>query len=109
MRVLLDESLPLRLADQLEGVSEETVFDRAWSGLKNGDLLRAAEEDFEAFVSADQQLPYQQNLGAFALRVVILAARTNRLEDISPLVPEALAQLRRLEEGEVAVVRADSR
>lgn len=109
MRVLLDESLPRRLAVHLDTVGVETVFDRGWSGLKNGELLRAAEKDFDAFLSADQQLPFQQDLQAFSIRVVILAAHTNRLEDLVPLVPDAMVELGRLQEGEVAVVRASSK
>ena len=107
MRVLLDESLPLRLARHLEGVAAETVFDRRWSSLTNGELLRAANEDFDGFLTADQSLPYQQNVARFSLRIVVLAARTNRLADLLPLVPAALAEFRRLEEGEFAVIRAE--
>lgn len=105
MRVLLDESLPLRLARHLEGVDAKTVIDRGWSGLTNGDLLRAAEESFDGFLTADQSLPYQQNLEQFSICVVVLAARTNRLVDLLPLVPAALAAFRSLESGEFAIVR----
>lgn len=88
MRLLLDESIPRRLARYLTGVDVETVYDRNWSGLKNGDLLRAAEADYDGFVTADQNLQYQQNLMGFKLRVAVLAARTNRLPDLLVLVPE---------------------
>ena len=105
MRVLLDESLPLRLARHLEGVEAETVIDRGWSGLTNGELLRTADENFDGFLTADQSLPYQQNLEQFSIRVVVLAARTNRLVDLVPLVPAALNAFRRLEPGEFATIR----
>ncbi len=108
MRVLLDESLPRRLAAQLEGVSAETVVDRGWSGLKNGELLRTAAEEFDAFLTADQSLPHQQNISSFALRIVVLAGRTNRLEDLLPLIPAALAELTRLSEGEFGVDKTES-
>ena len=39
MRVLLDESLPRRLARHMSGVEADSVFDQGWSGLKNGALL----------------------------------------------------------------------
>ena len=33
-----------------------------WTGIKNGDLVRLAEEQFDVFVTSDQNLRYQQNL-----------------------------------------------
>ena len=90
MRLLLDESIPRRLARHLTGVDVDTVFDRNWAGLRNGELLRAAEPDYDVFVTADQNLQYQQNLEGFEIRVAVLAARTNRLHDLLVLVPELL-------------------
>ena len=105
MRVLLDESLPRRLAQHLPGVEAQSVFDRGWSGLKNGALLEVAEKEYDVFLTADQNLPLQQHLPRFNLSVVVLAARTNRIEDLMPLIPRALEEFRRLEMGESSVVR----
>ena len=81
------------------------MFDQGWSGLKNGALLKLAEKEYDAFLTADQNLPNQQHIPRLNIRVVVLAARTNRLEDLIPLVPPALEECRRLATGEVAVVR----
>jgi predicted nuclease of predicted toxin-antitoxin system len=108
VRLLLDESIPLRLARHLTGVDVETVHDRHWSGLKNGDLLRAAEPDYDVFVTADQNLQYQQNLKGFKIRVAVLAAHTNRLQDLLVLVPELLRVCGTLAPGEVRVIRSGS-
>ena len=97
---------PGGLGDHLPGVEVHSVHDTNWTGLKNGDLLRAAEQDYDVFVTADQNLQYQQHLAGFSIRVVVLAAKTNRLQDLLPLVPALLEQARQLAEGEVAVVRA---
>ena len=105
MRLLLDESLPRRLTQHLSDVEVDTVYDRGWSGLKNGDLLRAAEAEYDVFVTADQNLQYQQNLRGFGIGVVVLAARTNRLEDLIPLVPGLLQATSSVVSGEVEVVR----
>ena len=105
MRVLLDESLPRRLAQHLPGVEADSVFDKGWSGLKNGALLAAAENEYDAFLTADQSLPSQQHLPRFHLSVVVLAARTNRLEDLIPLLSRALEECQRLGVGEWSVVR----
>lgn len=105
MRLLLDESLPRRLAKHLSDTEVDTVYDRGWSGLKNGDLLRAAEAEYDVFVTPDQDLQYQQNLQGFGIGVVVLAAHTNRLEDLTPLVPRLLEACSSVVRGEVDVVR----
>ena len=105
MRVLLDESLPRSLTRHLSGVAVETVFDRNWSGLKNGELLTLASAHFDVFLTADQNLKYQQNLTGYDIGVVVLAAVTNRLTDLLPLLPLALEGCRAVEAGEVRVVR----
>lgn len=106
MRVLIDESLPRGLARHLTQGNVETVFDRGWSGLKNGDLLSLASQEFDAFITADQNLQYQQNLAGFDIGVVVLAPHSNRLEDLLPLLPEAETACRSIRPGEVLVVRA---
>ncbi|MBV8200942.1 MAG: hypothetical protein JOZ15_10005 [Acidobacteria bacterium] len=94
MRVLLDESLPRQLARELGGHSVRTVAQEDWCGVKNGELLlRARAAAFDAFVTADQSLQYQQNLKDAEILVVVLAAPTNRLPDLLPLVPALLLAL----------------
>ena len=56
MRILLDESLPRPLGRLLEGHDVSTVTGRQWTGLKNGELLRLAGEQFDAVLTADQNL-----------------------------------------------------
>lgn len=97
MRILLDESLPRRLRSELPGHHVRTVSELGWSGLTNGELLRRATDQFDVFLTADQNLQFQQNLGALPISVVILTAESNRLEELRPLVPELLECLAALE------------
>ena len=107
MRVLLDEQLPRHLARDLTGHQVRTVQQEGWAGLKNGELLqRAADSGFEVFVTADQNLAFQQNLARARLGVVVLAAPSTALEDLRPLVPAALAAIGRVRPGEVIRVAA---
>lgn len=63
MRVLLDEQLPRHLARELTGHTVRTVQQEGWAGFKNGELLqRAADGGFDVFLTADQNLQFQQNL-----------------------------------------------
>jgi len=48
MRVLLDESLPRKLALEHTGHVAQTVQKHGWSGLKNGALLSKASAEFDA-------------------------------------------------------------
>ena len=93
MRILLDESLPRDLRDQLSGHSVTTVSEAGWAGLKNGELLTRARGGFDVLLTADQNIEHQQNLSALPVSVVVLIAPTNKLEDLKPLVPKLLARL----------------
>jgi predicted nuclease of predicted toxin-antitoxin system len=102
VRILLDEQLPRRLARQFVGHQVRTVQQQGWAGLGNGELLRrAADEGFNVFVTADQNLQFQQNLAESRLCVLILVAPSNTLEDLLPLVPAALQAVRNPTPGQV--------
>lgn len=93
MRLLLDESLPWRLARLIEGHEVESVQRAGWAGVKNGELLKLASSRFDAFITADQNIQYQQNLGTLPLTVFVLAARSTAFSDLAPLIPELLLLL----------------
>lgn len=95
MRILLDEQLPRQLARQFAGHHVRTVQQQGWAGLGNGELLRrAAAAGFEIFVTADQNLQFQQNLAHSPLGVIVLVAPSNALEDLLPLIPAVLEAVR---------------
>jgi predicted nuclease of predicted toxin-antitoxin system len=107
MRVLLDEQLPRQLARLLEGHEVRTVQQAGWAGLKNGELMqRAKETGYEVFLTADQSLSYQQNLRESGLRVIVVGAVSNALEDLVPLVPSILTAIRRGKPGQVIRIAA---
>ncbi len=95
MKVLLDENLPHDLRLLLEPPHEVfTVAYLGWSALENGDLLsQAAARGFDALVTKDQGIEYEQNLTNLPLAVIVLQAKTNKLDDIRPLVPALLTTL----------------
>ena len=95
MNVLLDECVPARLGRLLAGHSVTAVPQCEWAGIKNGDLLKLAEKEFEVFVTVDRKLSAQQDLAGFDIAVVLIRSRSNRLEDIRPLVPEILEAISR--------------
>jgi hypothetical protein len=58
-----------------------------WSGIRNGELLQLAAGEFDAFITVDKNLRYQQNLAALPIAVVVLLAQSNELRVLLPLVP----------------------
>jgi hypothetical protein len=103
-RVLLDENLPRLLKREISGHEVRTVAEVGWAGIKNGKLLRLAESEFDIFVTADQNLSYQQPLTTFRLGIVVLRARTTKLEDLLPLVPAIREALDSVKPGQVSHV-----
>ena len=93
MRVLLDECLPRRLKRELVGHETRTAPEMGWASKRNGELLALAVGRFEVFVTADRNLSYQQDPSAFDIAIVVLVARSNRLEDLRALVPRLLEVL----------------
>ena len=96
MRLLLDESVPRRLRKALPNHDVKTVVEMGWGGVRNGKLLALAASNFDAFVTVDKNLPFQQDLSTLAIAVVVLDAYSNELPALLPLVPrleQALATL----------------
>ena len=83
-----------------------TVAQQGWAGLENGVLLRRAVANaFDVLVTGDRNIQYQQNVSPLAIAVVVIAARTNRMEDLLPLVPRVLEALSVVQAGELLEVR----
>lgn len=106
MRVLLDSNLPRAYAGLLPGHRVETTHQRRWSDLDDGPLLLAAEAEFDAFVTMDQNLRYQQNLKGRRLRVIVVRAASNRLIALAPSGPLVLQALAASAPGDVLVISA---
>jgi len=73
MKILLDECVPWPMHRILKRHSCTGVQAQGWSGIRNGDLLQRAEAEFELFITADQNIRYQQNLAG--RRIAIIEAR----------------------------------
>ena len=105
MRVLLDECLPQQLIRDLPGHDVTTVQRRGWAGTRNGALLqRAGAAGFEAFVTVDKGVEFQQRVSALPFGVVALRAASNDVDDLRPLMPEVLAVLAALRPGQLVRV-----
>ena len=65
-------------------------------GIKNGKLLALAAGEFDVLLTADKGMEYQQNLSALPVSILVVLARSNRMEQLSlavPLILETLQQM----------------
>jgi predicted nuclease of predicted toxin-antitoxin system len=95
MKVLFDQGTPVPLRDHLPNHIVETAYEKGWSHLKNGDLLTQAEaEGFDALITTDQNLRYQQNLSGRSISVIVLLT-TNwpRIKNHAELIAHVIDNL----------------
>lgn len=105
MRVLLDEDIPIRLRLHFpDEITVETVEYRGWKGLKNGALLRIAQNHFDVLVTLDNSIPYQQPMQRIDLAVVVLRPSLSSLANMVELVPEVQRVLETIQSGHVVRV-----
>lgn len=104
MRILLDESVPRPFGREPWASGEDvlTVAQMGWASTRNGELLRrAADAGFDALLTSDRNLEYQQSIRGLDICVIVLVTPSNRLEDLQPLGAELESKLARASRGDV--------
>ena len=92
MKILFDQGTPAPLRRMLVDHVVITAHELGWSRLKNGDLLQEAENaGFDAFLTTDQNLRYQQNLSG--RRIAIVVIQTTRWPRVRPYSEKVLTAL----------------
>lgn len=104
MRILLDECVPARLGRFLSEHSIISATRRGWAGIKNGQLLTVAEKGFDAFITVDRKIPLEQDLEKFEIALVLIRARSSRLEALRPLILQLIDASRIATPGKLTVV-----
>ena len=104
MKVILDECLPKRLISELPGYEVVTVPMVGWAGVKNGELLRKIDGHYDAFLSVDALLAQSETVKGLRFRILILKARSNKIEDLRPLIPKIFTALLDAKPGTVTSV-----
>lgn len=107
MRILVDENLPAKFfAELCSEFDIKTVNDLGWSGVKNGELIKRIEGNFDLFIAGDKNLQYQQNLiDRFFAIVEVFTNRLPQLRDWSERILEAIRSItgneyRKIEPGQ---------
>ena len=105
MKVLFDGCVPRPLLRFLPTHAVQTAPELGWEELRNGDLPREAERQFDAFVTADKNLRYQQNVAG--RRMAILVLPTNRWPVLRTMTERIAAAVNRLKPGDFVEIEPD--
>ena len=104
MKVLLDECCPRPLKNALTGGEFFTVEMTGLKGKKNGELVSAAEGQFDVLITADKNLRYQQQLKKRKLAIVELPFNSwKRLRSLIMPIQNALDAIKPGEYVEISV------
>ena len=107
MRVLLDENLDWRLVRYFDDDFQVTTVSRqGWAGKQNSELLEQAAATFDVLVTMDKGFKHQQNISNYAISVIIISARSNKRQDIEPVMPKVNQGIRDVHPGQVICVKA---
>ena len=98
MRILIDECLPRELTAALVGHDVSTVPQEGWAGLKNGRLLKTISGRFEVFITVDKRIELEHPIPE-DLAVITVRARSNRIQDLLPPVPDILKAVKDTKPG----------
>ena len=94
----MDECLPQELVEWLPEWDVSMVQQMGWAGVKNGELLRRAEGEFDLFLTADKNLRYQQNLKGRRLAILVLPS--NRLKVLRRMIADIEAAIAQIVPGQ---------
>ena len=105
MRVLIDECVDEQLRNHLTGHDCQTARYAGFAGLKNGQILDAAEAaKFDVFLTRDQGIEYQQNLSNRRIAIIVFRTKSNRLRDLLPHIPTCLSHVASIQPGQIVKI-----
>ena len=94
MRLLLDENLPKKLKLDFPEHEIYNVRDMGWNGVKNGELLKLLiANSFDALLTFDKNLQYEQNFSKYTIAVFVLQASINTYDELTKLTPKIKVHL----------------
>jgi predicted nuclease of predicted toxin-antitoxin system len=96
MKLLLDENLPKRLKEDFPEHQVFTMREMHWQGKKDGEILKLlSKHGFEAMLTFDKNLQYQQNLKNLEVTIILLSASKNMYSVLTKLSPSVKILLRK--------------
>ncbi len=102
---MIDACLPVDLKPLLRGTEVKTARDMGWQQLDNGELLEKASGRFDVVLTMDKSIPSQQVIARHALAVLVIKARSNRMADLMPLLPQIQTAIQSCKRGRALLIR----
>ncbi|MCI0524896.1 MAG: hypothetical protein L0Y75_06490 [Acidobacteria bacterium] len=107
MRILFDTGVPRALAKSLSPHEVSTTQKQGWKDLRNGDLLRVAQETFDVLLTTDSNIKFQQQIEQFDIALIVLRAVKTSKDRLLPLMSDVLTTLTTIKPGECVYLYAD--
>lgn len=105
MKILIDHCLPgKKLAHELQEYEVVTVHQKGWDNYQNNQLLSLAENEFDLFITGDQNIEYQQNLQSRQIRIITLVLYRTNINHILPPIPQIKQAIDTMQLGELLVI-----
>lgn len=106
MKLLLDENLPKRLKNDFPLPEIFTVREKMWNGKKNDELMKLMiDENFDALLTFDKNIQYQQNFKKYPVCIFVLSAKNNSYLELTSLSGKvnAILQHQILKQGNIII------
>jgi len=98
MKIIIDECVPHIVKKCLPHRQIKTVQEMGWAGVKNGELLKLVEAEFDVFITSDKNLRYQQNLQDRKFAILLLPS--NQVPIVENLLPQIDEKLQEIQSGD---------
>lgn len=98
MKIIIDECVPHIVKKRLPKRKIKTVQEMNWAGVKNGELVKLVEAEFDVFITSDKNLRYQQNLQNRKLAILLLPS--NQVPVVENLLPQIDEELEKIKSGD---------
>lgn len=106
MRLLLDENVPKKLKQDLVGHDVFTVRELSRHGNEDQDVLQfLVEFNFDALITCDKNLRFQQNLLKYPIPIIVLDTYTNAYPILKSIIPRLLETLQDPLESGATIVK----
>ena len=93
MKILFDSCTPRPLRKYLIGHEVITAQELGWEALKNGELLRRVQAQFDVLISTDSNIEYQQQLPDYDIALIVLRSVSGQVSELTQLMQDCLKAL----------------
>jgi hypothetical protein len=108
MKILFDACCPRPLRKYLPAHEVTTAQQMGWGELRNGELLKRAQNEFEVMISTDSNIEYQQQLPEYDIALIVLRSMTGQVDELATLMPDCEAALQVIQSGECFYLFTDA-